>query len=475
MFDQLSERLQDTLASLSGNKQLTLENIDEALKEVRRALLEADVSLRVVKAFITRVKERAEGEGVLKSVTPSQQLVKIVHDELAALLGGENKPLNLDGKPTIIMMFGLQGSGKTTTCGKLALQLRKKGRQPLLVAADVYRPAAIQQLVSLGKQVGIPVFTIDGSTNVLDIARGAMEHAAENNLNIVIIDTAGRLQVDTDMMAELLLLERSFKPDEKLLVIDAMTGQEAIHVAETFNTQLDITGIVLTKLDGDTRGGAALSVVEVTGKPIKLVGTGEKMDGLEPFYPDRMATRILGMGDVVSLVEKAQEAIDLDEAKELERKMRKQEFSLEDFMKIQKTMKRLGSLDQILGMLPIPGLNREMREMLAHGGEEQLRRVESIINSMTLLERQKPDQINKSRKVRIAKGCGLQEADISKFLKDFDMMRKMMKQMTQMTDGHKKGKRPNMPNVPNMGGMPKVHKGGKFPRLPGGKNPPFPF
>ncbi len=474
MFDQLSERLQESFASLGGNKQLTLENIDEALKEVRRALLEADVSLRVVKTFITRIKERAEGENVIKSVSPSQQLVKIVHDELTALLGGENKPLDLEGNPAIIMMFGLQGSGKTTTCGKLALQLRKKGKKPLLIAADVYRPAAVNQLISLGKQVGIPVFSIENSTDVLEIARQGLQYAQEQQLNTIIIDTAGRLQVDTEMMAELLLLERMVKPQEKLLVIDAMTGQEAIHVSETFNTQLDVTGIVLTKLDGDTRGGAALSVVEVTGKPIKLVGTGEKMDGLEPFYPERMSTRILGMGDVVSLVERAQEAIDLDEAKEFERKMRKQEFSLEDFMKIQRTMKRLGSLDQILGMLPIPGLTKDMREMLAHGGEEQLRRVEAMINSMTLEERRKPEQINRSRKLRIAKGCGMQEADISKFLKDFEMMRQMMKQMTQMTDQMKKGKMP-------MGmKMARGAKGAKgvppFPGgFPGGKKPPFPF
>lgn len=471
MFDQLSERLQSSLATLGGNKQLTLENIDEALKEVRRALLEADVSLRVVKAFITRVKERAEGENVIKSVSPSQQLVKIVHDELVALLGGENAPLQLEGNPNIIMMFGLQGSGKTTTCGKLALHLRKKGRQPLLVAADVYRPAAIQQLISLGKQVNIPVFSLEGSSNVLEIAQKGLEYAREQNLTNVIIDTAGRLQVDTEMMAELLLLERSLKPDEKLLVIDSMTGQEAIHVAETFNTQLEVSGIVLTKLDGDTRGGAALSVVEVTGKPIKLVGTSEKMDGLEPFFPDRMATRILGMGDVVSLVERAQEAIDLDEAKEMERKMRKQEFSLEDFLKVQRTMKRLGSLEQILGMLPIPGMDKETRELLAHGGESQLKRVESMIHSMTLQERRHPELINRSRKLRIAKGCGMQESDISQFLKSFEMMRKMMKQMTQMTDGMKKGKMP-------MGGMRMPNRGGGFPPFPGGGKggrPPFPF
>lgn len=473
MFDQLSQRLQETLNTLGGKSQLSLENMEAALKEVRRALLEADVSLRTTKKFLTQIQERAEGEGVLKSVSPGQQLIKIVHDELVVLLGGENAPLNLEGNPNIIVMFGLQGSGKTTTSGKLALQLRKKGYQPLLVAADMYRPAAIDQLVSLGKQVDIPVFTIPGSTDVVGIAQAGLAEAKSTGKTHVIIDTAGRLQIDTEMMAELLLIERSLKPQEKLLVIDSMTGQEAIHVAETFNTQLEVTGIVLTKLDGDTRGGAALSVVDVTGKPIKLVGTSEKMEGLEPFYPERMATRILGMGDVVSLVERAQEAIDFDEAKALEDKMRKQQFSIEDFLKMQKTMKRLGSFEQILGMLPIPGMDKDTREMLAHGGEEQMKKIEAIINSMTPQERQEPMVINVSRKKRIAKGCGMTEDDITQFLKQFDQMRLMMKQMTAMTDGMKKGKMPQggMPGFPGMGGKrpkPDKIKGG-------GHRRPFPF
>lgn len=440
MLDQLSERLQQTFQKLGPTKQLSIDNMDEALKDVRRALLEADVSLRVVKSFITRVRERAEGEDVLKSVSPSQQLIKIVHDELVVLLGNDHHPLNVtDGNPNLIMMFGLQGSGKTTTTGKLALQLRKQGRKPFMIAADVYRPAAVDQLQTLGKQLGIDVFAIPGSTDVQTIVTEGLAQAKAQGATNVIIDTAGRLQVDTDMMAELLLLERVFKPQEKLLVIDAMTGQEAIHVAETFNTQLSVTGIVLTKLDGDARGGAALSVVEVTGKPIKLVGISEKMDGLEPFYPDRLAGRILGMGDVVSLVEKAQSAIDEAEAKAMEQKMRKAQFGLDDFLKVQRTLKKLGSLDQILGMLPIPGLTKELRDMIAHGGEGHLSRVEAMIHSMTAEERQDPDIINKSRKARIAKGCGMKEEEITTFLQSFGMMRQMMQQMMKMTDGMKSG------------------------------------
>lgn len=442
MFDQLSERLQGAFSALGGGKEITEENMNDALREVRRALLEADVNLRVLKTFLGRVQDRAVGEDVLKNVQPGQQLVKIVHEELITLLGGENKPLNLDGDPNIIMLFGLQGSGKTTSAGKLAKKLKKDGKKPLLVAADVYRPAAIKQLITLGGQIGVPVHSIDGSTDVIDIAQTGLEKAKQEGLNPVIIDTAGRLQVDTEMMAELLLLERMFSPQEKLLVIDAMTGQEAVNVAETFNTQLDVTGIVVTKLDGDARGGAALSVVEVTGKPIKLIGVSEKLDGLEAFHPERMSTRILGMGDVLTLVERAQEAIDLEEAQELERRIRKQEFSLEDFMKMRKQMQMLGSFDQILGMLPIPGITKDMREMIAHTGETHFKRVEAIIQSMTPEERRKPDLINISRRRRIAKGCGLQEAEVSQFMKQFEQMRTMMKQFTQLTDGFKKGQMP---------------------------------
>lgn len=433
MFEALSDRLQETIKKASGQSRLNEDNITEALREVRRALLEADVSLKVVKSFISKIKDRAHGEEVLKSLSPGQQLVKVVYDELIQLLGGHNIPVSTEGKPNIIMMFGLQGSGKTTTAAKLALKIRKNGRNPLLVAADVYRPAAINQLQSLGKQVNIPVFAIENSTDVRNIVTSAIEHARQNGYNTVIVDTAGRLQIDTELMAELVILDRLLEPAEKLLVIDSMTGQEAVNVAETFNEQLGITGIVLTKLDGDARGGAALSVVHACGKPIKLVGMGEKLDALEDFYPERMAQRILGMGDILSLVEKAQENFDIESAKELEKKMRTKDFSLEDFMKVQKQMKMIGSLDQILGMLPIPGLSKADREQMAHVGEKQLKRIEACINSMTLKERRTPDIINPNRKKRISKGSGIPLDELNRFLKDFENMRKMMKKMTDMT------------------------------------------
>lgn len=465
MFDQLSERLQGVFAGF-GKQEITEENMQDALREVRRALLEADVNLRVLKAFLSRVQDRAVGEAVLKSLKPEQQLVQIVHEELIALLGGENKPLNQEGIPNIIVLFGLQGSGKTTSAGKLAKKLKKEGKKPLLVAADVYRPAAINQLITLGKQVDVPVHTIEGSKEVLEIARSGIDLAIQEGYSPVIIDTAGRLQIDTDMMAELLLVERMLQPHEKLLVVDAMTGQEAVNVAEAFNTQLELTGIIMTKLDGDARGGAALSVVEVTGKPIKFIGVSEKLEGLETFYPDRMATRILGMGDVLSLVEKAQEAISLEDAKALEKKMRKAEFSLEDFMKMQRQMKMLGSLDQILGMLPIPGITKDMREMIASTGEQQLKRVESMYHSMTPKEREKPDIIKQSRRERIAKGCGMPVDEVTQFLKQFEQMQMLMKSMTGMTDGLKKGKMPGSLSMPRK--MKKGRKKGEIPDLSGG-------
>lgn len=535
MFDQLSERMQDVFARWGGDKQITEENMEDALREVRRALLEADVSLRVIKAFLSRIKDRAVGEDVLKSVEPGQQLIKIVHDELVILLGGENKALNQDGNPNIIVLFGLQGSGKTTTSAKLALKLRKEGRKPLLVAADVYRPAAIQQLIVLGSQIDVPVHTIDGSTDVLAIALEGLSKAKKEGFDTLIVDTAGRLQIDTDMMAELLLVERSLQPHENLLVIDAMTGQEAVAVSEAFNAQLGMSGLVITKLDGDARGGAALSVVEVTGKPIKFIGVSEKLTGLETFHPERMATRILGMGDVISLVERAQEAFDIDEARRMEEKMRRQEFSLEDFMKMQGQLKMLGSLDQILGMLPIPGLTRDMREMISNAGEGQLQKISTMINSMTRAERQKPALISNTpgRLRRISKGCGLPEEDIQRFLQQFEQMRMMMTQFSRMMGGGSgsdesdtdsslsanssgglkmprslrkknneggsaqdkaqaaafaammKGQQPNMGGKPGKkgkspfgnfpgGGFPGMPSGGKMPKLPKGFNlPPF--
>lgn len=435
MFDNLSDKLQEIIKKASGNSTLTEENMTDALREVRRALLDADVSLKVVKIFMTSLKEKALGEDVLKGVNPSQQLIKIVHDELVNILGNENKPLVLDGHPSLIMMLGLQGSGKTTSAAKLAIKLKKEGKNPLLVAADVYRPAAITQLKTLGEQTQTPVFTIDGSTNVQSIVSQAIDHAKNNGFNVVIIDTAGRLQIDNEMMAELLLIDRAFKPQEKLLVIDSMLGQQAVSVAENFNTQLDITGIVLTKLDGDSRGGAALSVVQAAGKPIKLTGTGEKLDALNDFHPSRMADRILGMGDIVSFVEKAQEVFDEEQAKEFEKKMEKAEFSYNDFLNMQKQMQMFGSIEGILGMLPIPGLNRDTKETIANEGEKQMKRIKSFISSMTPEERANPSLMNTSRKKRISAGCGIPMHEINQIITQFDQMRQMMKGMSDLKKG----------------------------------------
>lgn len=447
MFDSLSDKLQEIIRKTSGNDKLTEDNMSEALREIRRALLEADVNLRVVKAFIASIRERAEGEQVVQGVDPAQQLIKIVNDELIKLLGGKNEPLKLDGHPSIIMMLGLQGSGKTTSSAKLAIKLKKEGKNPLLVACDVYRPAAIAQLKTLGEQTQTPVFSIDQCNDVQRIAQESIEYAKNNGHNVVILDTAGRLQIDTEMMAELLILDRVFQPQEKLLVIDAMTGQEAVNVAENFNAQLEITGLVLTKLDGDSRGGAALSVVYCTQKPIKLTGVGEKMEALQDFHPERMATRILGMGDIVSLVEKAQENFDAKQAEELEKKMRKAEFSYNDFLNMQKTMKNLGSIDQILGMLPIPGLKKDDKQMIAHEGEKQLKRIEAFIQSMTPEERDNPSLINTSRKKRIAKGCGMEINEINQFISQFDQMRQMMKGFSKISDQVKSGKM-KLPKLP---------------------------
>ena len=406
MFESLSDRLQSIISKTRG-AELTQDNMQEALREIRRALLEADVNLRVVKAFISAIKDKAEGEKVLEGVNPSQQLVKIVHDELIELLGKEQKPLDLSGHPSLIMMLGLQGSGKTTSSAKLAVKLKKEGKNPLLVACDVYRPAAISQLKTLGNEIGVEVFTIDGSKDVKNIVQSAIDYAKEKGFNVLILDTAGRLQIDTDMMAELLIIDRMFAPQEKLLVIDAMTGQEAVNVAENFDAQIGLTGLVLTKLDGDSRGGSALSVVYCTGKPIKLTGTGEKLNALEDFYPERMATRILGMGDIVSLVERAQEVFDEKSAKELEAKMAKAEFTFDDFLKMQKQMKMMGSMDQILGMIPGMKMSKDDREKISHEGEKQFKKIEVFIQSMTPEERANPALLNTSRKKRISKGCGI--------------------------------------------------------------------
>ncbi len=453
MFDSLSEKLQGII-SRTRNQELTQDNMQEALREIRRALLEADVNLRVVKSFISAVKDKAEGEKVLEGVDPSQQLVKIVHDELVNLLGKEQKPLDFSGSPNLIMMLGLQGSGKTTSSAKLAVKLKKEGRKPLLAACDIYRPAAVSQLQTLGSEIETEVFTIPDCTDVQKIVRGAIDFANLNGFNTIILDTAGRLQIDTDMMAELLLIDRIFHPAEKLLVIDAMTGQEAVNVAENFDAQLGLTGLVLTKLDGDSRGGSALSVSYCTGKPIKLTGTGEKLNALEDFYPERMATRILGMGDIVSLVERAQEVFDEKQARELEEKMSKNNFSFNDFLKMQKQMQAFGSMGNLLGML---GLNiaKDDRDKITHEGEKQFKKMEVFISSMTPEERANPDLLNTSRKKRIAKGCGMDYAELNAFIKQFESMRTMMKGMTDMKSmfGKMTGGMPDMSRMGNLGGF----------------------
>lgn len=431
MFDNLSEKLQNIISKTRG-QELTQDNMQEALREIRRALLEADVNLRVVKAFISSIKDKAEGENVLQGVDPSQQLIKIVHDELVELLGHEAKPLNLTGHPSLIMMLGLQGSGKTTSSAKLAVKLKKEGKNPLLVACDVYRPAAISQLQTLGQEIGCEVFTIPDSKDVQNIVQSAINYAKENGFNVLILDTAGRLQIDTEMMSELLIIDRVFQPQEKLLVIDAMTGQEAVHVAENFDAQIGLTGLVLTKLDGDSRGGSALSVVYCTNKPIKLTGTGEKLNALEDFYPERMATRILGMGDIVSLVERAQEVFDEKEALKMQEKMSKAEFSFNDFLNMQKQMKMFGSMDQILGMLPGVNLKQADREKISHASETEFKKIEVFIQSMTPEERDNPQLMNTSRKKRIAKGCGMDMHTINLYVKQFEQMRQMMGGMNKL-------------------------------------------
>ncbi len=431
MFESLSDKLQDIIAKTSGQSELTQENMQEALREIRRALLEADVNLRVVKSFISNIKDRAEGEDVIRGVNPSQQLVKIVHDELINLLGKETNPLSFNGSPSLIMMLGLQGSGKTTSSAKLAVKLKKEGKNPLLVACDIYRPAAITQLKTLGEQIGVEVYSED-TKDVQSIVNNAINYAKEKGFNVLILDTAGRLQIDTEMMAELLLIDRVFKPAEKLLVIDSMTGQEAVNVAENFDAQLNISGLVLTKLDGDSRGGAALSIVYCTGKPIKLTGTGEKLNALEDFYPERMADRILGMGDIVSLVERAQEVFDEKTTLEMEKKMAKAEFSFNDFLKMQSQMKMFGSMDQLLGMIPGLKMSKDDRQMLSHEGEKQFKRIEVFIQSMTPEEREHPELMNSSRKKRIAKGSGIPIHDVNLFINQFEQMRKMMKGMSDL-------------------------------------------
>ncbi len=479
MFDQLSQRLQQTFRNIQGKGTLSDDNMADAIREIRRALLEADVNLQVIKRFIDRIKDRADGANVTKGVDPGQEFTKIIHDELVTLLGENHQPINLTQAPSLIMLFGLQGSGKTTTASKLALKLKNEGKVPFLIAADVYRPAAITQLQQLGKRIEVPVHTVEGSTDVQQIVATGLAAAKENNHDVVIIDTAGRLQVDNDMMAELLLLERQFKPHNKLLVVDAMTGQEALNVAEAFDSQLSMTGMVLTKTDGDARGGAALSIAEMTGKPILYVGVSETPEGLEVFHPDRMASRILGMGDVVSLVEKAQQAVDIEEAQKLETKIRKQTFSFDDFMTIQKQLKMLGSLGGILDMLPIPGLDKQTKSQISNMGEEHLQRSQVMIQSMSKAERANPDLLqDKKRVARIAKGCGATEKDVKAFITQFGQMKAMMGQLTGMQDKEIKTAAKEADQGAFSGfGMPRRNKKKKKaaePTMPGGLPPGFP-
>ncbi len=437
IFEGLSERLQETFKKLRGHGRLTEADVNEAMRDVRMALLEADVNFKVVKDFVKKVKERAIGQEVLETLTPAQVVIKIVDEELTELMGGTQSRLTISpSPPTIIMMVGLQGAGKTTTAGKLALTLKKQGKHPLLVADDIYRPAAVKQLQVLGEQVGVPVFAKEPGTDAVTIAREAISYARSHVADVVIIDTAGRLHINEELMQELKAIKAEVKPHEILLVVDAMTGQDAVNVAESFHSDLGLDGVVLTKMDGDARGGAALSVKAVTGCPIKFVGMGEKLEALEPFYPDRMASRILGMGDVLSLIEKAQTVYDAEEAKKIEKKFRKDEFTLDDFLSQLQQVRKMGSLEQILGMIPGMGSVKKQLEGVDFdlNGKEILH-VEAIIRAMTPAERADTSIINGSRRKRIAKGSGTRVQDVNKLLKQFAEMKKMMKRMRKFQQG----------------------------------------
>ncbi|WP_239774578.1 signal recognition particle protein [Mammaliicoccus sp. N-M50] len=450
-FEGLSERLQATMQRIKGKGKVTESDIKAMMREVRLALLEADVNFKVVKSFVNTVSERALGADVMQSLTPGQQVIKIVQDELTTLMGGENSKINMSSKPpTVVMMVGLQGAGKTTTAGKLALLMRKKyNKKPLLVACDIYRPAAIQQLQTVGKQIDIPVYTEGDQVSPKQITENALKYAREEHLDFVIIDTAGRLHIDEALMNELVDVKEVSKPDEIMLVVDSMTGQDAVNVAESFDNTLDVTGVTLTKLDGDTRGGAALSIRSVTEKPIKFIGMSEKLDGLELFHPERMASRILGMGDVLSLIEKAQQGVDEEKAKELEKKMRTSSFTFDDFLEQLEQVKGLGSLDDLMNM--IPGANKMKGMKNANMDPKQIDNVQAIIRSMTLEERNNPDILNVSRKRRIAKGSGRSLQEVNRLIKQFGDMKKMMKQFTGSNKKGKKGKKGNRGGNPFQG------------------------
>lgn len=431
MFDSLSDRLQGVFKKLRGHAKLTEDNIQEALREVRIALLEADVNFRVVKRFISKVKERAVGTDVLKSLTPGQQVIKIVHQELIDLMGATAEPLTrAKNGPTVYMLVGLQGSGKTTSCGKLAKMMKSERRKVMLVAADIYRPAAIDQLRTLGRQIGVDVYAPGAEFDPVDICRDGVEKARHEHVDTVILDTAGRLHIDTALMDELKRIKSSVEPQEILLVADAMTGQDAVNIATNFNSDLDVNGVILTKLDGDARGGAALSIKAVTGKPVKLVGMGEKLNPLEAFHPDRMASRILGMGDMLSLIEKAEREISDDEREKMQKKLLENSFNLEDFKKQIGQIQRLGSLDQVMSMIPGMGKVSKMKGMMP--SEKDISHVIAIIDSMTVAERRSPKIINTSRRRRIAKGSGTTLMDVNRLLKQFEQTRKMMRNFKKM-------------------------------------------
>ena len=452
MFENLSDRLERSFKILKGEGKITEINVAATLKDVRRALLDADVNYNVAKTFTDTVKKKAMGMNVLTAVKPGQLMVKLVHDELAELMGGETVGLNLKGRPSIILMSGLQGSGKTTFSAKLANMLKKKQRKnPLLVACDVYRPAAIEQLKVVAAQVEVPVYSEPDNKNVVEIARHAIQEAKSKGYDVVIIDTAGRLAVDEDMMREIETLKEAVQPDETLFVVDSMTGQDAVNTAKTFNDRLDFDGVVLTKLDGDTRGGAALSIRTVVTKPIKFIGTGEKMEAIDAFHPSRMADRILGMGDVVSLVERAQEQFDEEEARRLQKKIQKNKFDFNDFMGQIQQIKKMGNLKDLASM--IPGVGKAIKDMDID--DDAFKGIEAIIQSMTPKERSNPEILNQSRRMRIAKGSGTTIQEVNRLLKQFDQTRKMMKMVTNtskmnMMMGAMRGKMPNMPGMPNI-------------------------
>lgn len=457
-FESLSDKLQNIFKNLRGKGRLSEADVKAALKEVKMALLEADVSFKVVKQFISSIQERAVGEEVFGSLTPGQTVIKIVTEELVKLMGSETTEIAL--KPgneiTVIMMAGLQGAGKTTTTAKIAAKLKAKGRKPLLVACDVYRPAAIKQLQINGEKVDVPVFSMGDKISPVDIAKAAVEHASKNNFNVVILDTAGRLHVDENMMKELEQIKEAVNVYQTILVVDAMTGQDAVNVSGTFNDKIGIDGVILTKLDGDTRGGAALSIRSVTGKPILYIGMGEKLSDLEQFYPDRMASRILGMGDIQSLIEKAAAQVDEEQAKELSQKLRKAEFDYNDFLNQMQQIRKMGGMGSILSMMP--GVGSQLAGVDMDEGERSMHRVESIILSMTKEERANPGLINPSRKQRIAKGAGVDIGEVNRLVKQFDQMKKMMKQMPGLMGG---GKRKGMKGLGGLGGL----MGGKM-KLP---------